>query len=79
MFEYPTLKETEFAVFCIEHTAEYLGISADKIVQELVKTNGIRDFLYKSYPTLHTQGKEYIVQEVLAYIRQTSPEFGVKQ
>lgn len=33
-------------------------------------SNGIQDFLYPSYPTLHTQGKEYIVDEVLEYLKE---------
>lgn len=68
--------QTEFAVFCIENVAERLGVSGAKIVEELDKTNGVRDFLYPSYAALHTQGKDYVVDELLAYIRRHNPGFG---
>ena len=70
-----TRKATEFVVFCIENTAIKLGISAQQLFYELKRTDGIRSFLYPSYPTLHTQSKEYIVDETIEYIRQHNPDF----
>jgi len=70
-----TRKATEFVVFCIENTAIKLGISAQQLFHELKRTDGIRSFLYPSYPTLHTQSKEYIVDETIEYIRQHNPNF----
>ena len=68
-------RATEFVVFCIENTAERLGISGVELFHELKRTDGIRSFLYPSYPALHTQGKEYIVDETLEYIRRHNPDF----
>jgi hypothetical protein len=70
-----TRKATEFVVFCIENTAIRLGISAQQLFYELKRTDGIRSFLYQSYPALHTQSKEYIVDETIEYIRQHNPNF----
>jgi hypothetical protein len=70
-----TRKATEFVVFCIENTAIKLGISAQQLFYELKRTDGIRSFLYQSYPALHTQSKEYIVDETIEYIRQHNPNF----
>jgi hypothetical protein len=70
-----TRKTTEFVVFCIENTAIKLGISAQQLFYELKRTDGIRSFLYQSYPALHTQSKEYIVDETIEYIRQHNPNF----
>ena len=66
---------TEFVVFCIENTAAKLGVSAQQLFLELKRTDGIRTFLYPSYPALHTQSKEYIVDETIAYIRRHNPDF----
>lgn len=66
---------TEFVVFCIENTATKLGVSAQQLFLELKRTDGIRTFLYPSYPALHTQSKEYIVDETIAYIRRHNPDF----
>ena len=68
-------KETEFAVFCIENTAKRLQASGDVVYRELARTGGIESFLYPSYTTLHTQSKEYIVDEVLNYIGKHNPTF----
>ena len=68
-------RATEFAVYCIENTASRLGCTGHDIFLELHRTDGIKGFLYPSYPALHTQGKEYIVDEVLEYIYQHNPGF----
>lgn len=70
-----TDKATEFVVFCIENTAMRLGISGDELYREMKRLNAVEDFLYPSYPALHTQSKEYIVDEVLSYLKQKNPEF----
>ena len=62
-------KKIEFVVFCIENTAKRLGTSGTQVYQILSKTDGINAFLFPSYDVLHTQAKEYIVDEVLDYIR----------
>lgn len=68
-------RATEFVVFCIENTAARLKRTGQEVYKELKRTNGIEYFLYPSYVALHTQGKEYIVDEVLEYIRQHNRDF----
>lgn len=68
-------RATEFAVFCIENTAARLECSPVEVFHALQRTDGIRNFLYPSYPALHTQSKEYIVDEVLEYIGKHNPDF----
>jgi|GEM_PF-339549 len=72
-------KYMEFIVFCIENTAEALGVSGAEVYNTLSATDGISGFLYPSYPTLHTQGKEYIVNEVLTYLKQHNQTIGETQ
>lgn len=68
-------KATEFVVFCIGNTATRLGISGDELYKEMKRLDAIEKFLYPSYATLHTQSKEYIVDETLDYLRQIAPDF----
>ncbi|MBR2290920.1 MAG: DUF3791 domain-containing protein [Prevotella sp.] len=68
-------KATEFVVFCIENTATRLGISGDELYKEMKRLGAIERFLYPSYAALHTQSKEYIVDETLEYLRQIAPDF----
>ncbi len=70
-----TDKATEFVVFCIENTAIRLNISGADLYKELNRLDAVKSFLYPSYPTLHTQSKEYIVDETLEYLKQHTPEF----
>ena len=70
-----TKRATEFVVFCIENTAARLGISGTELFLELKRTDGINSFPYPSYPALHTQGKEYIVDETIEYLRRHNPSF----
>ena len=70
-----SIKATEFAVFCIENTAKRLNKGGVEVFRELMQSGGIEHFIYPSFPTLHTQSKEYIVEEVMEYIRQHNPSF----
>lgn len=68
-------RKTEFVVFCIENTAERLKCSGNDVITALDKTHGVEDFLYPSYEALHTQGKDYIVDEVIGYLETHNPSF----
>ncbi|MEG1545252.1 MAG: DUF3791 domain-containing protein [Tannerellaceae bacterium] len=68
-------RSTEFVVFCIENTAARIDRSGSEVYSELLKLNAIETFLYASYPALHTQSKEYIVDEVLEFIYHRDPTF----
>ena len=55
----------EFAVFCVENVALKLGMDSI-LVYEKLKTSGILDnYIMSSYEVLHTQGKEYIVDDII--------------
>ena len=72
---YDTGRATEFAIFCIENVADRLGVSGAKVFCALADVGGVEGFLYPSYETLHTQGKDYIVDETLGWLREHSPSF----
>ena len=57
-------RELEFAIFCIENIAAKLGVSAEKVYDALTeKSDILNDYIIPEYEILHTQGKEYIVDE----------------
>lgn len=59
-------KELEFAVFCIENVAAKLEITGDSVYQMLaVKSDILDQYVIANYEILHTQGKEYIVRDIL--------------
>lgn len=65
-------RATEFVVFCIENTAKRLGVSGAEVFRSIDGAGGIVGFLYPSYEALHTQSKDYIVDEVLSYMKENN-------
>ena len=66
-------KELEFAVFCIENVSEQLGLTGKEIYNLLTENCDILDsYIIPSYDSLHTQGKEYIVNDIIDYMREKS-------
>ena len=59
----------EFVIFCVENTAARLGVSGSDVYRSLKCTDGISSFLFPSYEALHTQSKEYMVDETLQYLK----------
>lgn len=69
------VRELEFAIFCIENVAEKLGVGAEKIYNIFTKeSNILNEYVVPEYEILHTQSKEYIVEELLEVMK----EKGVK-
>lgn len=68
-------KELEFAVFCIENTAAVLGVDAERIYQLLTeKSDILYGYIVPEYEMLHTQGKDYIVNDILEVMRERGVE-----
>ena len=58
--------ELEFAIFCIENVAEKLGVDAERVYQAFTeKSDILNGYIVPEYEILHTQSREYIVDDVL--------------
>ena len=70
-----TGRELEFAVYCIENVATALGKGSGDVYRALAGEGGIlRQYIVPSYDVLHTQGKDYIVNDII----EVMSERGVK-
>ena len=68
------VRELEFAVFCIENLAVALGKESDAVYRSLTGNGDIlNQYIVPSYDVLHTQGKDYIIND----IREVMEERGV--
>lgn len=68
-------KELEFVIFCIENIAEKLRKRADQIYVVLAeKSNILNDYIVPEYEMLHTQGKEYIVNDIIEVMKERGVE-----
>ena len=64
-------KELEFSVFCIENVAEQLGLNGEEVYRLLTEKSDILDnYIIPCYDTLHTQGKEYIVNDIVEFLHE---------
>ena len=67
--------ELEFAVFCIENVAAKLGVDAERIYQAFTeKSDILNDYIVPEYEALHTQSREYIVDDLLDVIKERNVE-----
>ena len=63
--------ELEFAIFCIENVAAKLGVNAENVYTALTEKSSIlNDYIIPEYEMLHTQSKEYIVNDILDVMRE---------
>lgn len=59
-------RELEFAIFCIENVAARLGVGAEQVYKAFTeKSDILYGYIVPVYEPLHTQGKDYIVNELL--------------
>ena len=64
-------KELEFAIFCIENIALKLNVDAQKVYNALTKqTNILEEYIIPEYEVLHTQSKEYIVEDIIEIMKE---------
>ena len=69
------LNELEFVIFCIENIALKLKVNAEDVYIALAEKSSIlNDYIIPEYEILHTQGKEYIVDDIIEVME----ERGVK-
>ena len=68
-------KELEFAIFCIENVAAKLNVDAREVYAALTEqTDILNGYIIPEYDVLHTQGKDYIVDDIIDVMK----EKGVK-
>lgn len=61
----------EFVFFCVESVAERLQMPGNVIYQILTEdTDILYQYLIPSYDILHSQGKQYIVDDIIDVMRE---------
>ena len=63
-------KQIEYSVFCIENVAQRLGKSGSEVFQILNTSGLLHSYIIPSYEALHTQSKQYIVDEIVSVLRE---------
>lgn len=67
--------ELEFAVFCIENVAAKLNVNAERVYQAFTeKSDILNGYIVPEYEILHTQSREYIVNDLLDVMKERGVE-----
>ena len=68
-------RELEFAVFCIENIARKLGVDPVRVYTALTeKSDILHGYIVPEYEMLHTQSRDYIVDDILDLMRERGVE-----
>lgn len=63
--------EIDFSIFCIENIAIKLNCNPREVYLKLTDNNNILgSYIIPNYEMLHTQSKDYIVDDVIAVMRE---------
>lgn len=63
--------KAEFVVFCIENLAVKTGMAPQTVYELLAeKTDILNDYIIPCYDVLHSQSKEYIMDDLLELMRE---------
>ena len=67
--------ELEFAVFCIENVAAKRGVDAERVYQAFTeKSDILNGYIVPEYEALHTQSREYIVDDLIDMMKEKKVE-----
>ena len=67
--------ELEFIVFCIENVAAKLGMDAERVYQAFTeKSDILSGYIVPEYEVLHTQSREYIVDDLIDVMKERGVE-----
>ena len=58
-------KEMDFVVYCVENLANYINEDSVKVFDLLDENDLIEGYILKFYDILHTQSKEWIVEDLV--------------
>ena len=65
-------RELEFAIFCIENVASFLKKDPQEVYKLLTKdSNILNSYIVSEYEMLHTQSKEYIVNDIVEFMKES--------
>ncbi len=65
-----TYRVLEYTVFCIENVARRLNRNPAEVYEMMTdKSDILKSYIIPSYDVLHTQDKEYIVDDILTVMQ----------
>lgn len=68
------MNQLEFVVFCIENIAIRLGVNAGRVYRALEDSHILHGYIVPEFDALHTQSKDYIVDDILMVMQEQGME-----
>lgn len=63
-------REVEFVTYCIGNLSQRLGLSQTEVYNLLAQSGILQDYIVASYDVLHTFGKDYLMEDLIGYMRE---------
>lgn len=63
-------KELIFVVFILYALGEHWKMTTPEVYEILNTTGILDDYIIKCYDVLHTLGKEYLVEDIIEFVRE---------
>lgn len=60
----------DFITYCIGNLSRRLKLSQHDTYQQLVNSGILKEYIIPSYEVLHTFSKEYLMQDLTAYMQE---------
>ena len=59
----------DFVTYCIGNLSRRLNLSAGDVYRRLKQSGILTDYIIPSYDVLHTFSKEYLLEDLIEYMR----------
>lgn len=60
----------DFTTYCIGNLSRRLGLSQGEVYRRLMSSGILYGYIIPAYDTLHTFGKEYLMQDLTEFMRE---------
>ena len=60
----------DFITYCIGNLSRRLNLSAVEVYRRLKQSGILKGYIVPSYDVLHTFGKEYLMEDLIEYMRE---------
>lgn len=61
--------QLDFITYCVGNLSDCLNISASRVYKMLRSSGVLNDYIVPCYDVLHTFGKEYIMDDLIAMLK----------
>lgn len=62
--------DIDFVTYCIGNLSRRLGLTAKDVYHRLKESGILTDYIVPSYDVLHTFSKEYLMEDLMDYMRE---------